>query len=136
MKMQMVQKNKFGFCDRGRSKGCNQPFWRARHSNLQNPYQQHLIFVILLHFFCWGAIAIYRKICDICDCNRQGSLLLILLVGSLLSKYSNFQQIYKKTQSILSKTQDRSDKVESRLKPNPTQGPKAKMTSNNQLSYW
>ena len=41
-----------------------------------------------------------------------------------------------KTQPVLLETQDRSDKVESRLKPNPTQGPKAKMTSNNQLSNW
>ena len=31
----------------------------------------------------------------------QGSLLLHKLVGSLLFKYSNFQQIYKKTQPIL-----------------------------------
>ena len=66
----------------------------------------------------------------------QGSLLLILLVGSLLLKYSNFQQIDKKLSQFDKKTQDRSDKVESHLKPNPTQGPKAKMTSNNQLSNW
>ena len=40
----------------------------------------------------------------------QGSLLLILPVGSLLLKYSNFQQIYKNTQPILLKL--RSDQMD------------------------
>ena len=38
--------------------------------------------------------------------------------------------------SWTAKKQDRSDKVEIRLKPNPAQGPKAKKTSNNQLPNW
>ena len=60
----------------------------------------------------------------------QGSQLLHKLEGSLLFKYSNFQQIYKKNSANFIKTQDRSDKVESRLKPNPTQGPKWHLTTN------
>ena len=73
-------------------------------------------------------ISIWRQ------CAVQGPLLLILSVGSLLLKCSNFQQIHKKLTQFDKKL--RSDEVESRLKPNPTQGPKAKMTSNNQLSNW
>ena len=44
--------------------------------------------------------------------------------------------LIKKLSQFDKKTQDRSDKVESHLKPNPTQGPKAKITSNNHLSNW
>ena len=53
--------------------------------------------------------------------SNQGSLLLILRGGCLLLKYSNFQQIYKKNSAnFIKKTQDMSDKVKSRLKPNST----------------
>ena len=50
----------------------------------------------------------------------------------ILPSFSKFTK--KNSANLIKKTQDRSDKVESRLKPNPTKGPKAKMTSDIQLS--